>query len=131
MFYMRVKNGFVNYCVFYGRQSSSILQVKLLSQIAGEACLTLQCIIRDSDGPSVTAVCCDSIWSICRVPDIWEKKSLDCTYNDRPAKAFRYSAGRSSWLKGFVFLKGFVCCSRITLERADCQVRHRRHYSPY
>lgn len=122
---MRVKNGFVNYCLFYGKQSSSTLQVKLLSQIAGKACLTLQGIILDSDSPSVTAVCCcDSIWSICRLPDIWEKKSSDCTYNDRPAKAFRYSAVRSGWLKGLVFL-------RITFECADCQVSHCRHFSPY
>lgn len=50
------------------------------------------------------AVCWDSIWLLCRLPDMWERKSLDCTQDDRPAKAFRYSALRSSWLKGFVFL---------------------------
>lgn len=102
----------MNYCLFYGKQSSSTFQITLLSQRMGKACLTLQHIISDSDGPSVTAVCCDSIWSICRLPDMCKKKSLDCVYDDRPAKALRYSVVRSSWLEGLVFL-------HITFERAD------------
>ncbi|RMC18789.1 hypothetical protein DUI87_04685 [Hirundo rustica rustica] len=49
-----------------------------------------------------------------RLPDTWEKKSLDCSQDDRPAKAFRYSALSSSWLEGFVFLP-------MAFERADGQ----------
>lgn len=69
------------------------------------------------------AVCWDSIWFLCRLPDMWEKKSLDCTQDDRPAKAFRYSALRSSWLKGFAFLP-------MAFERADGQVSTAATSSP-